>query len=178
MEEKMMTVEEFINFYNSIERKATAWSAIRLQTYIPFKLKADTALNVISDNFSPSNGQLIKNTPVLYVLNRMCAITVYCPGLLLSDTNALHDYDLLNESGVLNAILEAIGDDLKEFDTIFNMTYRDFEENINSPHAYFNRILSIGTKLLGDKTDAILKYLESDEVKTMMSMLSNTDDGK
>ena len=179
MAEKTMTVKEFVNYYKTVQNKDTAWNAIRLSHYIPFKLKADTALHVIKDNFYSEGGQIMKNTPALYVLNRMCAVTVYCPGMNINTDDALSDYDLLNESGVLEELLKAIGKDLEEFDTIFTMTYNDFIENTCSPQAYIHRAITTLTAMGNSSLDALISHLESSELKNMIATLASTkDDGK
>lgn len=180
MEEKKMTVKEFVDFYRKLKsNKEAAWDAVGLLHYVPFKLKADTALNVIQDNFNLDDGMITKNTPALYVLNRMCAVTIYCPNLIISEDDALYDYDLLNSTGILKDILNAIGEDINEFDAIFNMTFDDFISNNTSAGAYIHKILSTLTNIGNTAINSILENLDHANVKDILSILSATsDDGK
>ena len=174
-----MKVNEFIEFYNTMNNKKSVWNKIGLLHYVPFKLKADTAMNIIRDNFKMENGQVIKNTPALYVLNRMCAVMVYCPNLEISADNALSDYDLLNGSGVLEEILKEVGKDINEFDTIFTMTFEDYIANTSSTNAIVHNILNTFAEMCNRSIDSILEYLNGSDVKNILSILSATgDDGK
>lgn len=176
MENKNMTVTEFVKQYHKSNDKKALWKAIRLQRYVPYGIKTNASIGVIKDNFQMKHHMILKNTPLLYVLNRMCIVELYCPGIEINTEDALHDYDLLNESGALNEILLEIGQDASEFDTVFQMTYRDFIENTSSPQAYADRIFTTALQMLDTKADSLLGILKDDSIQSIISSLLQNKD--
>lgn len=175
MENTQITVEEFVKKYKETQDNEALWEAIRLKKYVPYSLKAKTAIEIMKDNFVMNNHMILKNTPLLYVLNRMCVIELYCPGICVSTKDALADYDLLCESGALEDIIQAIGKDAAEFDTVFHMTFQDFMENNSSPQAYVSRFFTAAMRLLDGKADALLKILKETNIQELLAAIPSPD---
>ncbi|RKJ49338.1 hypothetical protein D7Y05_09350 [bacterium 1XD42-54] len=163
MENTKLTVSDFVGKYEAChlpQEKADLWAGIGLRTYVPYSVKAKIATEIIRNHFMTEYGTVLRNAPLLYVLNRMCTVELYCPGLRISSEDALADYDLLMQSGALADIMGMIGKDVSEFDAVFHMTYTDLIENTSTPQAFVNRLVEEMTKLLDSNSDALTDILQ------------------
>lgn len=182
MENKRMTVSEFVKKYNDMKSKRCSkeslWEEIRVLKYVPYAIKAKTAIEIIKDNFKLNNNMVLKNTPMLYVLNVMSMVTLYCPGLEISKDDALSDYDMLKRCGAIGEIVEVIGEDSAEYDKVFNMTYRDFIENVSSPQAYTNRLISVALQMLDGKFDSLMNELKNADMSKLFSSIPQSTEAE
>jgi len=76
------------------------------------------------------------------------------------------DYDLLRESGILDDIMERIGGDFEEFNTIFNMTYDDMMYNENNWRTFISGQFS-------DTLKAVVEVIGEEEFKKQTTKLNN-----
>ena len=174
MEAKKISVKEFVDIYNKLENKQKAMEAAGIVKYIPYEIKFSTAMNVIKDNFQIVDNMILKNTPMLYVLNRMCMVKLYCQNIVIDDNNALSDYDMLNSHGLIDEIIKYIGVDVQEFDTVFNMTFDDFTYNISSPQAYVNRIINNIVNMTEGKLESLIETLKDTDIKSLLEEMNKT----
>lgn len=163
MENTKLTVSDFVGKYEACrlpQEKADLWAGIGLRTYVPYGTKTKVASEVIRRYFMTEYQTVERNAPLLYVLNRMCTVELYCPGLAVSSEDALADYDRLMQRGALHDIIAVIGKDVSEFDAIFHMTYTDLIENTSTPQAFFNRLSDGLMKMLDNNADTLTEVLQ------------------
>lgn len=154
MKEKI-TVKDFIDKleeYFSIEE---ALEDIVVCQYVPFAEKVNAArIGIIKYNLQSDD--VISNTPMTYLCYIVTVLRLYT-SLDISASETDKDYDLLQENNMLEPIFKAIGNDLNEFQTIYDMCKDDFRANYLSAPAFAQKQIN---KIVGVCEKGIVKFID------------------
>ena len=155
----MMNIKTFVQEFkdkkimnNKINEHAVSdfiKSKLEIKTYLPFQQKREIAQIIVDSNTEIIDG-VKKNHPVdQYLSFVMAAITAHTD--LESGDNPVEDYDLLAESGLLEAIIAEFQNSYNELDALTKM--------ILASELEYN---SVGN-ILGRFLDGVLKKLSGAE---------------
>lgn len=98
--------------------------------YVPYFEKIQKANKIISIANKSNNitdCRYYYNSPRQYFLYTQALLEMYT--LLNVTDNYMEEFDLLNKGGFLNAIIDQMPEDKKEFDVVFGMVKDDAERN-------------------------------------------------
>lgn len=136
--ENKITVKEFVD---SLDEQFSIQDTIKdniiSRKYVPFAEKVSAARAGIH-RYNLTDDNVITDTPMTYLCYVATVLRLYT-NLDISADSTDRDYDMLQESGVLTTLFECIGDDLEEFQTIFDMCKEDFHANYLSAPGFIQR---------------------------------------
>lgn len=128
------TVPEFVEAYKKtgtdVVKQQKLLKEINIKHYVPFNMKRVMAKKLVEDICLDEN-EIILNSPKRYLAYVLSIVTMYTDLECEQEDSSL-DYDLLRESGILETIFLEIGDDIKEYKTMWTMCYEDLLQNENS----------------------------------------------
>lgn len=125
-----MKIEQFIDEYNKSQNKEAYVKKHIANSYIPFERKIALS-NLIAKKMTLDNGDLIKNTPMVYENFILSLIREYTDIELVPENN-LADFNLIEKNGISDVLAAAIGRDAKAFNTILDMVINDTIDNHNN----------------------------------------------
>lgn len=170
-----MTVKDFIEKYNNIAtdrlKEDYLNDNLHIKTYLPFIMKvtlADKLANVTT--LDKDTGNVNVKSDVNYLLFCRMIIEQYTD-LQVETEGFYEEYDLLNESGLLDQIMQKIPErEIKEFKMICDMKKSDLLQNKYDNHAFIaSQVERFGT-LIGVTLKPVLDKLATE--------LGNMDDSK
>lgn len=162
--EKKITVKEFINQCEESFFDVETVKSIIVNKYIPFHVKLNVSKRII-ENHSLESGNVKSETGTMYLSFVATVLRLYT-NLDISATETDIDYDMLQEHGLVDEILNFIGKDLEEFRKIFAMCEEDFRTNYLSTPNFIQRQVN---KICG----VLEKYL-----KVFQKKLDSVDEDK
>lgn len=139
MENNTMTVEEFVNKYKETEitdRQELIKNIIR-DKYVSLYIKNALAKDMIKKH-SMENENYETDTVLIYLSYAMSIITLYT-NIETEKGSWVNEYDMLQRYGLIEQIAQEIGEDVKEFQNIFNMCKEDFYKNHLSTQGFVQR---------------------------------------
>lgn len=146
-----MTVKEFVNKYKQIESSTISSNMIKeiiSKRYIPVTIKTAYAKKIVEA--ANSHGS---DSPGMYLLYIRSILQMYTT-LELNNKNFSEDYDALQENGLVDLILNSIGNDLTEYQTVFNMCRDDYDKNNYTFEALIKKVLdsinNIGNQIINN----------------------------
>ena len=157
--ETKYTVEKFIEMYKEDSEKAL--KTIIKRKYVPLMEKSITAQDAIT-RYNLLDGEVYCNTPMTYLVYVVSVLRLYTY-LDIKSKNTDEDYDLLAQEGLVEVIFKNIGDDLKEFQSIYNMCKDDFRTNYMSNGGIIQRYLKKAKQIIENKKVQVAKWFSSDE---------------
>lgn len=167
--DKKITVKDFIKqceeSYFDIDIKE-----VIVNKYIPFRVKLNVSKRII-ENHSLKNGDIKTDTGTMY-LSFVAAILRLYTKLDISATETDVDYDMLQEHGLVDDILNYIGKDLEEFRKIFAMCEEDFRTNYLSTLSFIQRQINKITGVLGKYVSALSDWLDSIDEKKLVELMN------
>lgn len=125
-----MKIEQFIEEFNKSQNKETYVKKHMTTDYISFERKIAIS-NLIAKKMILDNGDLIKNTPLVYENFILSLVREYTDIELIPENN-LADFNLIERYGVSDILAKAIGRDAKTFNTILDMVINDIIDNHNN----------------------------------------------
>ena len=125
-----MKVEEFIEEFNKSQNKEACVKKHIITDYINFERKV-AICNLISKKLIVENGDLIKNTPMVYE-NFILSLVKEYTDIELTAENNIADFNLIEKNEVSDILAKVIGRDAKAFNTILDMTINDTIDNHNN----------------------------------------------
>lgn len=125
-----MKVEQFIEEFNKSQSKETYVKKHMTTDYISFERKIVIS-DLIAKKMILDNGDLIKNTPLVYE-NFILSLVREYTDIELTPENNLADFNLIERYGVSDILAKAIGRDAKTFNTILDMVINDAIDNHNN----------------------------------------------
>lgn len=156
-------VEHFEALTTDEERNAYLEENVLVNTYVPFVTK-DAYARIIADEscFEHVNqtdedgkenriktGRIVRNSAVKWHLFWRSVIDLYT-NLQREDDNFIEEYDMLDRTGILAAITDAIPKgEFNEFNRICDYACDDLLYNNNSPHAFVSSQVERITTILG-----------------------------
>ena len=128
-----MLISEFVKKYNQTKQKNAIIEKQIKTHYMPYQMKILFAQNIVKHSMHKEiNGKdtFVFNTPVRYVLFVRAVIDHYTTleWDKRSDGNELdiaNGFNLLEENGLVEVLIAAIGDDVTKFTTVLNMVVDD-----------------------------------------------------
>ena len=152
-----MNIEQFIEEYNKSQSKETYVKKHVISTYVPFENKIALANNIVKKTMFADNGDLVRNTPAIY-MNYMLALIKLYTDIEINDNETLSAFNLIEQYEVNPLLVSAIGSDASSLDTVIKMVINDTIDN-HSDLVNFMTIKEDNLKLLLDKAEAALKSL-------------------
>ena len=125
-----MTIEQFIEEFNKSQNKENYVKKHVVNDYINFERKIAIS-ELIAKKMILENGDLIKNTPMVYENFILSLVREYTDIELTPDNN-LFDFNLIEKYGISNTLAKAIGRDAEAFNTVLDMTINDAIDNHNN----------------------------------------------
>lgn len=168
--DKKITVKEFINQCEESYFNVETVKEIIVNKYIPFRVKLNVSKRII-ENHSLENGNVKSETGAMY-LSFVAAVLRLYTKLDISATETDVDYDMLQEHGLVDDILNYIGKDLEEFRKIFAMCEEDFRTNYLSTPSFIQRQINKITGVLGKYVSALSDWLDSIDEKKLVELMN------
>jgi hypothetical protein len=138
-------------------------------TYVPYETKVAESKNILNFCCYDSDNNFRINSPLRYVLFIKVVIMLYTD-LVWNAENFMIQFDLLEQYKIIEEILEEIGDDIQNFETVLAMTYDDI---ITNERSLLSRIESLASsakvtfdelaKAVDDKLPELMKQLSEGE---------------
>lgn len=168
-----MDIGKFITDYTKATSPQIKEGMIKkhvVATYIPYETKMAEARNIIENSaFKTINGKRTFwiDTPTRWVLFVKDIIELYTD-LVWDQTNVLLQFNLLEQYGITEKIIEQIGSDYKSFEAVLNMTLDDTLQNERSIVSYFETITDGFAKTFNE----MYKGLEGEVQKYMADLIA------
>lgn len=178
-----MTIKEFTEKYSAIAtdrlKEDYLKDNLHIKTYLPFLTKvtlADKLAKVTTLDKDTDNINL--KSDVNYLLFCRMIIEQYTD-LQVETEGFYEEYDLLNESGLLDKIMQMIPEkEIKEFKMIVDMKKDDLLFNQSTPKAFINQqieritnIASVTLKPVLDKLATELENMDDSKIEKLSKVL-------
>ncbi len=182
---KDITVQEFVNTYNSKESNQEKQDYIKSMVkieYMPINMKMTLAEKIVENAYwkdIEKKDIVSVSSPVRHVLHVYTVINNYTYVHMDNKTMA-EDYDALNREGLAVELIKAIGTDVAEFTAIEEMTAQDFMTNHYGTQAFIqnqitrvNDVLKeVGTALAPAFAEA-MKGMSKEDIVNFVKALSS-----
>lgn len=172
--ENKITVKEFINMINSSEQDIK--NILIKRTYVPFAEKVNAAKAGIQ-KYNLQNEDIITDTPMTYLCYVATILRLYT-NLDISSTETDKDYDLLQENGLVEFIFELLSDDLKEFQSIFDMCKEDFRANYLSAPGFVQKQINKITGVCEKGVVKLMNWLDTLDTEKLTEVLQTYNPNK
>ena len=184
----MANVQSFIEKFNNdkVSNTKLAPNAVseylkkelEVKDYVPFVEKRELCEKVLNAcNTKMGNGLVEVDSVSRYIIFTISVISKYSNLEFSSgedsEFDSLDEYDMLCQSGLLNAILDVIGVEYATCNNILNMMMADIEANNNTVENVMATFLS----KLGNSVDGLIDVL-AEKVEDMELDLSQIDINK
>ena len=181
-----MNIGKFIDEYTktpSAQIKDGLITKHVVATYVPYETKMAEAKEIVKTTcYKKVDGKQVfwMDTPTRYVLLMKEVISLYTD-LEWDQTNFLIQFNLMEQYGLIDKIVKAIGPDYSRFQTVLNMTIEDMITNERSLLSKIDSWLSSAKitfeELANTIDDKISKAIEEsgltdDEITDLIKMLS------
>ena len=148
-----MKIEQFVDEFNKSQNKESCVKAHIVTSYIDFERKI-AICSLIAKKMILENGDLVKNTPMVYE-NFVLSIAREYTDIETSPEESLKAFNLLEQNGVTEYLVSAIGKDAKRLNTILDMTVADTIDNHNNLVNHLS-LKSDNMNLIFDKLQTIV----------------------
>ena len=179
----MATVKEFVEKYNVIApdrlKEDFLKDNLHIKTYLPFVEKVTYANNLAKVTVLDSEtGNVNIKSDANYLL--FCrTIIEYYTDLQVETEGFYEEYDLLNESGLLDKIMQMIPEkEITEFKMICDMKKDDIIFNQSTPKAFINQqiervstIFGVTLKPVLDKLATELENMDEKDIEKLSKAL-------
>lgn len=127
---RYMNIEQFIEEFDKAQNKKTYVHQHVTTEYIDFERKI-AICNLIAKKMMLENGDLIKNTPMIYE-NFILSLLREYTDIETSPDESLKAFNLLEMHGITELLVSEIGKDAKRFNTVLDMIVADTIDNHNN----------------------------------------------
>lgn len=141
-------------------------NTLEVKDYLPFAEKRELCETVLEASCT-KNGAIIEIDSVSrYILFTITMLTKYTNLIFenTDDEDAIDQYDLLCQSGLLNPILGVIGGEYESCNNILNMMMADIDANNNNVAVVFDKALQQVLGSVDKLVDALANKVESLEL--------------
>ena len=141
-----MKIGDFIEQYNNATDKTKFVKKIIFRHYAPYSTKIAAAESVVQLSSYDENGNFRINSPLRYLLWIQAVLQIYTTlelGEKFADT-----YDALDQAGVVEEIINAVGRDAESLQTIIGMTLDDLMTNERELPSYIEHKLGALSQVL------------------------------
>ena len=176
-EAKKINVDEFINEYEATEYlgdKERLVEALIDTKYVPFVVKLNIAQKIVA-KYNIEGNDIKTQTAMMYLAFTASVLRLYTR-LEVSDTSTDMDYDKLQKYRIIDRLFTLIGDDLKEYQKIFNMCEQDFNSNYLSTPSFVQRQINKVTNYFGKYVDELTQWLNGLDEKKIVEALKELAD--
>lgn len=137
-----MTIREFCEEYNKRVghfKDEFFKNNLHVKAYLPFLTKTTTAGRLVSiTTFNQDTGDIEVRSDIQYLLFYRMIIEQYTD-LEIETDGFYEEYDLLNESGLLDKIMDMIPkEEIRELKTLIDLKKSDAFANKYEPHAFIS----------------------------------------
>lgn len=153
-----MTVREFIEITTK-EKNKKMNAILETKKYLPIAEKRLIAERVIDACTENNNGIITVDSVTKYIIFTITVINKYTNLEIGVDGNALDDYDVLCEAGLLNAVIETFAAEYEKTNSILNMMLGDLMQS-NSVEAAVMGVMSKIDSGLGDIIDTLANKID------------------
>lgn len=175
----MATVKEFVEKYNAIAtdrlKEDYLKDNLHIKTYLPFLTKvtlADKLAKVTTLDKDAGNVNVKSDANYLFFCR---TIIEYYTDLQVETEGFCEEYDLLNESGLLDKIMQMIPEkEINEFKMICDMKKSDLLQNKYENHAFISEQVTRFGELIGtilkpalDKISEQLENLSDEDIENI-----------
>ena len=170
-----MTIKEFAEKYNAMAtdrlKEDYLKDNLHIKTYLPFLTKMTLADKLAKiTTLDKDTGNVNVKSDINYLLFCRMIIEQYTD-LQVETEGFYEEYDLLNESGLLDRIMQTIPEkEITEFKMICDMKKDDIIFNQSTPKAFVNQQIERISTILGVTLKPVLDKLATE--------LGNMDDSK
>lgn len=123
-----MNVKDFVHGYKNARDKQKFVEQIITKHYLSYAMKIAEADQIIKYTSYNTDGKYYVNSPLRYCVFIQSVLRNYT-ALEFDEDNVMEGFDLLEESGATDDILNGIGIDVSRFQTVLNMKLDDITEN-------------------------------------------------
>lgn len=170
-EKKEMTIKDFVEKYGAIAtdrlKEDYLNDNLHIKTYLPFLTKVTLADKLAKvTTLDKDTGNVNVKSDVNYLL--FCRMIVEQYTDLQVETEGFYEeYDLLNESGLLDKIMQMIPEkEIAEFKMICDMKKDDIIFNQSTPKAFINQQIERVSTILGVTLKPVLEKI-SEQIENM-----------
>ena len=174
-------VESYSNFATQNLKDNYLKNNLEITTYVPFVKKVTYAASLAQNTMiDKDTGNVRVSSESNYLFFVRSIIELYTD--LEIENNAFYDeYDLLNESGLLDKIMQMIPErEINEFKMICDMKKDDIIFNQSTPKAFVNQqieritnIASVALKPVLDKLTTELENMDDEKITKLSKALEN-----
>lgn len=169
---KKITVDEFIKEYEATEYLGDKQRLVKelVDTkYVPYVVKLNIAQKIVV-KYNIEGNDIKTQTAMMYLAFTASVLRLYTR-LEVSDTSTDMDYDKLQQYRIIDQLFTFIGDDLQEFQKIFNMCEQDFNSNYLSTPSFVQRQVNKVTNYFGKYVDELTQWLDGLDEKKIVEGL-------
>ena len=167
----MKTIKIFVNEYRSIAtdrlKEDYLNNNLHIKTYLPFLTKVTLADKLAKvTTLDKETGNVNVKSDVNYLLFCRMIIEQYTD-LQVETEGFYEEYDLLNESGLLDKIMQSIPEkEIAEFKMLCDMKKEDTIFNMGTPKAYINQQIERITTIASVTFKPVLEKI-SEQIENM-----------
>ena len=167
----MATIKEFVNKYNTIAtdrlKEDYLKNNLNIKTYLPFLVKATLADTLArATTIDVETGDINVKSDVNYLLFCRMIVEQYT-NLQLETEGFYEEYDLLNESGLLDKIMQMIPEkEIVEFKMVCDMKKEDLIFNKSTPKAFISQQIERVSSIVGVTLKPVLEKI-SEQIESM-----------
>lgn len=156
---------------------------LEVKDYIPFAEKRELCASVIEASCNKKNSFVTVDSVSRYILFTIAMLTKYTNLEFNSDegTDSLDAYDMLCKDGLLDEILDVIGQEYVKCNNMLNMMVKDVIDNNNNIEVVVADFLGIilekvddFSSILSDKVSSMnldLSQIDIDKIKPLLEKL-------
>lgn len=176
----------FMTLYNAKKTNEEKLDLVRKyinNIYIPYEKKADVAKAIIDNSYYRDEIDLNGKSHRVFHIDSVAKYMLTCMAIVdlyttiersKGDGKMLEDFNLLNECGVLDFVIQNIDDrELKEFNMLLQMTSDDVMTNEYENHAFISKQLDRFGDIFRTILPQIISQLDLDQVKEVVAKLNN-----
>ena len=170
-EKKEMKIKEFAEKYNAMAtdrlKEDFLNNNLHIKTYLPFLTKVTLADKLAKiTTLDKDTGNVNVKSDINYLLFCRMIIEQYTD-LQVETEGFYEEYDLLNESGLLDRIMQTIPEkEITEFKMICDMKKDDIIFNQSTPKAFVNQQIERISTILGVTLKPVLEKI-SEQIENM-----------
>ena len=159
-----MTILEFIEKYKNIISDSLKEKFVKdnlhIKTYVPYLTKITLADKLIKiSTLDEETGNIKVKSDLHYLLFCRMIIEQYT-NLKVKTEGFFEEYDLLNESGVLDKIIQMIPEkEIAEFKMIIDMKQKDLMINLGTPQSFINQQIERISSIFGVTLKPVLEKI-------------------
>ena len=163
-----MTVNEFVKQFTSCQTEAAKTVALKgiIKThYVPYDQKVFLARMCVEVSNVDTKTRLVRLNTLATYLNYTTTILSTYTNLKLEKDKSSEAYDALMEANALQPLLDCIGSDLDEFQSVLKMCADDFRENETSTRSAVEKLIAFMATMLDTSVQGLAEAMNVKEIE-------------